>query len=389
MSSGLRPISVAYIAMAFAGQPATPPPVVAEPDPIIETVCRGVERRISVLHTYSARVYEKEFVPPHELADYVLTAKTWGSPDSLGFHPEELTDRSLSIHSIWHVPSAWRVESIWAVFNGINAWELNKSPRMRQPSFDYHSITATDGQRLAHWTSRRNTIKLQSYDQRLAGALNLFQTRIIQTGLFQSEYLRMNPPAPQFRVAGRETLPQGECLIIQRKATPATRPDNPNCYSRIWVAPERSFAVLRWEDFSLVSGSEPKDGVSQALKLPGTLKATLNHVYVASDLREVFPGFWVPFKTVDQTRFRAQGGETHSWRIRILEMRDLTVNQSLPALPQLVPLGALVNDWLESRLHPQGWEEEHIQAFLAEPRPDPEQIRSIATLTGDHAPTEP
>ena len=68
----LLAIRAASVAIALAAGLLIPVSVVAIADPMVETVCRGIERRIKVLTTYSARLYEKKFLPPQELADYVV-----------------------------------------------------------------------------------------------------------------------------------------------------------------------------------------------------------------------------------------------------------------------------------------------------------------------------
>ncbi|PIX42792.1 MAG: hypothetical protein COZ57_20675 [Armatimonadetes bacterium CG_4_8_14_3_um_filter_66_20] len=106
-------------------------------------------------------------------------------------------------------------------------------------------------------------------------------------------------------------------------------------------------------------------------------------------MREVVPGFWVPWRTVDQAAYPGEDGKTQDWHIRQLEVKMLVAGGAQASVLDLMPLGARVNDFFEKRLYPNGWQQDEIEKFLAEPRPEPEQIRPVATLTGDHAPTEP
>ena len=363
-------------------------------DPKVEAICRGIERRLVVMKTYSVHVAEREFIPPRRLEQHRSAARAWGEPGTLGFHPDELTERSLSLVSLWWMPDQWRLEKVLCVFDGVNLWDMyRRTGRVGKgrPGYDYHTVEACDGVRLARWTDRDNSVALQPYQSKLTGQFNRLETAIIQTGLFDCEYLRKPQIAPSLRLVGQEALPDGDCVILQSKASATARVHNANCYDRIWVAPERSFAILRWEVVELERRSKGSDGGSAAsgLKLPAGWEAGLLYAYVASDLREVVPGFWLPWRAKSQTLALPQQGQPQAWEIRSFQVRELAVDRRSPPLLALVPLGAEMNDFFEKRGYPNGWEQGEIEKFLTEPRPEPEQIRPVATLTGEHAPTEP
>ena len=368
-------------------------PAIAANDPKIETICRGVERRPGVLATYTARVVGKAFIPSRTLAIHKLAAGSWGDPKSLGFHPDELTDRSLTFMSVCRTPSLWWLETLCPVFDGVNVWELYKlgGTGERGTGFSYHTLTAGDGRQVARWTDCRNMVVLEPYDLQLTGDMNHLETKVIQTGLFHYDFLRSAPEGPQLRVVGTDTLAGCRCVVIQRKATRATRPENPNQYTRIWVAPERSYAILRWEGIRLVEGHDGEEQLSRALGIRTglALRPELTYAYAASDLREVVPGFWVPWRTVDQAAYPGEDGRTQDWHIRQLEVNTLVAGGTQVSVLDLMPLGAQVNDFFEKRGYPNGWEQGEIEKFLTEPRPEPEQIRPLPTLTGEHTPTEP
>jgi len=92
---------------------------------------------------------------------------------------------------------------------------------------------------------------------------------------------------------------------------------------------------------------------------------------------------------VDQAAYPGEDGRTQDWHIRQLEVNTLVAGGTQVSVLDLMPLGAQVNDFFEKRGYPNGWEQGEIEKFLTEPRPEPEQIRPLPTLTGEHAPTEP
>ncbi|NCQ33041.1 MAG: hypothetical protein GW911_31755 [Armatimonadetes bacterium] len=361
------------------------------PGPQVETLCRGVEHRLQVANAVSAVVLTKEYLPPSDVTRSKSAARTWGNPDSLGFSADELTGRSLHVLRYWRTASRWQLERILAVYCGVNLWELYRRGRgkVSPPGLEYHTVIAGDGRQIGRWQDTHNMALLEPYDQALAPYRNHLETQLIQTGLFRASKLRKPGGWPQLRVVGRERLQDAECTVLQRKATPQTRPDNPNCYMRIWVAPERSYAILRWEDFALVpsNNANPGDSTPRSLGLPSRWGVVVNYVYSASEFREALPSFWIPWRTMDQAGF-GTGADT-SWRIRVLEVKQFAATADESSVLMLLPLGAQVSDFFEQRGYPNGWEGKDIDDFLAGPTPEPEGLRPLATLTGNHAPTEP
>ena len=202
-------------------------------------------------------------------------------------------------------------------------WGLMSPDRLPPQLGQLHAGGACDGQVVYSYNATTQQCSIRAFDPALRrpGLIGTFEARFVDgsSGVSQRTFVRDMAP----RVLGTTTLEGAECVVIagvsqpQRGEAPLPGTNQPpderlfQSIQRLWISPDRGFAVLRWESVTTLAGEPTSCAVRRAYSW-----------------RQYADGLWVP-QVVEEDCFALSEGRLAWDCTKRFRLRELTLNEPI------------------------------------------------------------
>ncbi len=345
-------VALAVSAVIGMGQPLTGS---LGRTPELETLARGLEHRQQISGTVHGLVRMKRFLSDFYRqsmqCEVTLPSGEQVKPREGGGNRTLTTVRFLFNNEI---PRTWYAELLDFPNEGYDWWGYWNFTGRYSPvrELDRRLISWCDGQREVLYDATGPRALVSAYDGRLPEYLKAIVDGLIYTG---DETLIKVLRADNARLSGKVHINGYKAYKVEQRFKSSSNKG----YRSIWICPDLSFAVLRYELCSLPANYPERPGTFFVYKYSGFYKAGQE--------------LWLP-TSCEHQRFRSLGPDKAVWiTTGVLETDGLAVekeNSDLPRGEWIVPLGTpIYDDTTGEGRYEGGLSPEFLESFNAEPPP--------------------